>query len=75
MDNENVETYEVQADEEYYDDSDPTLADYGAILFLAVLGCAVIAFILHHFRKTFGKLNVKVGEKINVGVETRGKDE
>lgn len=73
----NGEEYvEYGGGEEYYEDDagDFTLGDAAFLLFFAVLVCGVLAFVMRHVRKTFSDVSVKVGDKINVGVKTRGEE-
>lgn len=70
---EELEDYEDYEDYEYYEveDDDLTLSDY---LFLGsgiIIFCGIIAFIFKQIRKTFKNVHVKLGDKVEVGVETK----
>lgn len=58
--------------EEYEEvDTELTVNDY-VFIGVGVLGaCLVIAFIFHLIKKTFKNVKFKVGDKINVDIETK----
>ena len=58
--------------EEYEEvDTDLTVNDYVFIGVGAISICLIIAFVFHLIRKTFKNVKFKVGDKINVDIETK----
>ena len=60
-------------EEEYIEevDTDLTVNDY-VFISVGVLGvCLVLAFIFRLIKKTFKNVKFKVGDKINVDIETK----
>jgi len=58
--------------EEYEEvDTELTVGDYVFMSFGILGGCLVIAFIFHLIKKTFKNVKFKVGDKINVDIETK----
>jgi len=71
MENEELETFvEVETGSESYDDY-ITFGDIALITFLAILGCAVFAFIMKIIRKNIKNAKIKLGDKIEVSVESK----
>ena len=60
-------------DYEYYEveDDDLNLSDYMFIGGGIIIFCGVLAFIFKQIRKTFKNIHVKLGDKVEVGVETK----
>lgn len=50
---------------------DFTLGDWTFIGGTALVLCVVVAFVLKSVKKTFKNFHVKVGDKIEIGVETK----
>ena len=79
MDDELEDIYvEVPTEDDYeeYEEDDLALGDYTALIFLSILGCAVFAFIVRTISKHLKNVHLKVGNKIEIGVETKdGKKE
>ena len=73
---EELETYIEVPTESDYDDYDDDFAagDYFFIGFLAILGCAVFAFVVRTVSKHLKNVNLKVGNKIEIGIESKDKD-
>ena len=61
---------EVPTEEEYYEDDDFYLEDYGFVLFFVVLFCAAFAFVVKIISKHLSNVKLKVGA-VEVGVETK----
>lgn len=58
--------------EEYEEvDTDLTVNDYVFIGVGAIGICLIIAFVFRLIRKTFKNVKFKVGDKINVDIETK----
>ena len=64
-----MEEYE-EVSTEYYDD-DITAGDIVLMVGIVLLACLVIAFIFTLIRKTFKNVHLKIGNKIELGVETK----
>jgi hypothetical protein len=64
-----MEEYEEVSTE--YDDSDLTTGDVGLIIGSVIVCCAVIAFVCKAIKKNFKNLHLKIGNKIELGIETR----
>lgn len=75
MNEELEETYiEVPTEDEYdYDDYEEEVGfgDIALITFIAILGCAVFAFVVKTISKHLKNVNLKIGNKIEIGVETK----
>lgn len=68
---ENEETFvEVPTEQDNYED-DLTFGDYGFIIFIVVLFCAVFAFVTRTISKHIKNVNLKVGNKIEIGIESK----
>ena len=63
-----MEQYE-EVETEYEDDFG--IGDIVFIGSLAIGGCLVIAFIAYIIRKTFKNVHLKLGNKIEIGMETK----
>lgn len=59
----------VEYDPDY--DASAGVGEYMFIIALILVACVVFAFVLKHFRKTFKNINLKVGDKIQLGIETK----
>ena len=64
---------EVPTEQDNYEDyeDDLTLGDYGFIIFIVVLFCAVFAFVTRTISKHIKNVNLKVGNKIEIGIESK----
>lgn len=60
---------EIETD--YYEGEDFTVSDGLFLAGLLVAGCAVIAFGLRTIRKTFRNVHLKIGNKVEIGIETK----
>jgi len=60
-----MEEYEEVETEDF------TVDDIAVTAGLIVSACIVIAFIAHIIRKTFKNVHLKLGDKIEIGVETK----
>lgn len=65
----------MEEEYEYYEeletDEDITFGDIAFIGGLAIGGCLIVAFICFIIRKTFKNVHLKIGNKIEVGMETK----
>ena len=59
----------VEVPTEYEEDF--TVSDYVFIGFLTLIGLLIITIVLKQIRKTFKNIHLKVGDKIEVGVDTK----
>ena len=59
----------VEVSTEYEEDF--TVSDYVFIGFLTLIGLLIITIVLKQVRKTFKNIHLKVGDKIEVGVDTK----
>lgn len=57
--------------EEIPDDEDFTVGDFAFIGVTVLLGCVMVAFIARIIKKTFKNIHLKIGNKIEIGVETK----
>jgi len=63
--------------EEYYEevpseyDDEITGSDVAFIVGAAILLCIVLALVMRIIRKTFKNFHVKIGDKIEIGAETK----
>ena len=62
-----MEEYE-EVETEY---EDFTAGDYVFVGMGILVVCALVAFILKQIKKTFKNVHLKIGDKIEVGVETK----
>lgn len=62
--------------EEYEEvnEDDLTAGDVVFIGCSVFVGCFVIAFILKQIKKTFKNVHIKVGNKLELGLETHGEE-
>lgn len=67
------EEYE-EIETDYYDEEDFTVSDGLFLAGLVIAGCAVIAFVLRSIRKTFKNVHLKIGDKVEIGIETKSND-
>ena len=60
-------------EEEEIDDyeDDVTFSDIALITFVAILGCAVFAFAIRTISKHLKNVHLKVGNKIEIGLEAK----
>ena len=63
-------------EEEYYEEvpeeyEDITSGDVALIVGGVILGCLVLALIMTLIRKTFRNFHLKIGDKVEIGMETR----
>ena len=75
-DEELEETYEVVSTEDDYEDyeDDISFGDVAFITFLVILSCAVFAFVIRTISKHLKHINLKIGNKIEIGVESKDKE-
>lgn len=66
---EEEEVYEEY--EEIPDDEDFTAGDFAFVGGTVLLGCAVVAFVTLVIKKTFKNIHLKIGNKIEIGIETK----
>ena len=67
MNEEELEYYEeIDTEGDYEDD-----ASLGFYVGLGISGCIVLAFIAFIIKKTFKNVHLKIGNKIEVGIETK----
>ena len=52
-------------------DEDFTVNDAMFFISIAVLGCVIIGYLFKVIRKTFKNVHLKIGDKIELGVETK----
>ena len=64
-----MEEYE-EVSTEYYDD-DITIGDIALMVGIVLLVCLVIAFVFTLIKRTFKNVHLKIGNKIELGVETK----
>ena len=64
------EYYEEVPDEEYYEE-EITGGDIALIAGIVLTGCLVAALIFTLIRRTFKNVHLKIGDKIEIGVETK----
>ena len=68
--NEELETYqEIPTEYDYEDDF--AAGDYFFVGFFAILICAVFAFVVKTVSKHLKNVNLKIGNKIEIGVESK----
>lgn len=68
---EDLETYEEVPSEEEYDDEDFSFNDAAFIGFMAIIVCAIFAFVIRTISKHLKNINLKVGNKIEIGIESK----
>ncbi len=71
MNDEDEYVEEVSTSEDYYEDDDFTLGDAAFLGFFAIIVCAVFAFVVKTITKHIKNVNLKVGDKIQVGIESK----
>ena len=59
------ESYEEVPTEDF------TVSDYVFIGTGIIVICFVVAFVLKQIRKTFKNVHLKIGDKVEVGIETK----
>ena len=69
---------ESTMEEEYYEEvptdeyeEDITIGDITLIVGVVLLGCLVLAFVFALIKHTFKNVHLKIGNKIELGVETK----
>lgn len=70
MENED-EVYYEEIETEDYGDDDFTVSDglfFGSVL---IGGCVIIAFLSAVIKRTFSNIHLKLGDKVEIGVETK----
>ena len=66
------EYYEEVPDGEYYEEEEEiTAGDVALIAGIVLTGCLVAALIFTLIRRTFKNVHLKIGDKIEIGVETK----
>lgn len=73
MEDEELETYTEVPTEDDYDDYEDGILDSDFVYygFFAILGCAVFAFVVRTISKHLKNMHLKVGSKIEIGVESK----
>ena len=64
------EYVEVQ-DEDYYEDDDFSFGDAAFLTFAVILICGVFAFVIKVISKYLKNVKLKIGNKIELGVESK----
>lgn len=64
------EYYEEVPDGEYYEE-EITAGDVALIVGIVLAGCLIVALIFTLIRRTFKNVHLKIGDKIEIGVETK----
>ena len=64
------EYYEEVPDGEYYEE-EITAGDVALVVGIVLAGCLTIALIFTLIRRTFKNVHLKIGDKIEIGVETK----
>jgi len=64
------EYYEEVPDGEYYEE-EITAGDAALVVGIVLAGCLTIALIFTLIRRTFKNVHLKIGDKIEIGVETK----
>ena len=77
MEDEELETYVEVPTEDDYDDyeEDFNFNDAAFIGFMAIVVCAVFAFTIRTISKHLKNVNLKVGNKLEIGIESKDKEE
>ena len=76
MEEEELETYvEVPTEDDYEEYEDDAFGDMIYISFIALLLCAVFAFGVKTVSKHLKNVKFKVGDKIEIGIESKEKEE
>lgn len=72
MEDEELETYAEVPTEDDCDDYEDSILDRDFVYygFFAILGCAVFAFVVRTISKHLKNMHLKVGSKIEIGVES-----
>lgn len=65
------EYYEEVPDEEYYEEEEITAGDVALVVGIVLAGCLTIALIFTLIRRTFKNVHLKIGDKIEIGMETK----
>lgn len=66
-----MEEYETYEEIESVDDADFTFEDAAFCIGGIVLICIVFAFIMKQIRKSIKNMHLKIGNKIEIGLETK----
>ena len=64
------EYYEEVPDGEYYEE-EITAGDVALIAGIVLTGCLAVALIFTLIKRTFKNLHLKIGDKIEIGMETK----
>lgn len=64
------EYYEEVPDGEYYEE-EITAGDVALVVGIVLAGCLTIALIFTLIRRTFKNVHLKIGDKIEIGMETK----
>ena len=74
MNEEELETYvEIPDSYEDYEEDEIVVGDIALLSFVAILGCAIFAFVVKVISKHLKNVHLKVGNKIEIGVESKEK--
>lgn len=63
------EIIEIADDEEY--DEEMTTSDWVCVGFVILIACFFTAFFFAQIRKTFKNIHFKLGNKIEIGIDTK----
>lgn len=66
-----MEDYEEYEEVETEYDSDFSVSDAAFCIGLVIIICAVFAFVMYQIRKSVKNMHVKIGNKIEIGLETK----
>lgn len=66
-----MEDYEEYEEVETEYDSDFSVSDAAFCIGLVIIVCAVFAFVMYQIRKSVKNMHVKIGNKIEIGLETK----
>lgn len=65
------EYYEEVPTEYDYEEDEITVGDIMLVVGIVVLACLVFALVMGIIKKTFKNVHLKIGNKIELGVETK----
>lgn len=71
---EELETYTEDSQGDDYEDSDFSLNDAAFVGFMAIVVCAIFAFAIRTISKHLKNINLKVGNKFEIGIESKDKE-
>ncbi len=66
-----MEEYENYEEVEAEMDSEFTSGDVIFCIGFLIVACFVFAFVMHHFKKSIKNMHLKIGNKIELGLETK----